>query len=124
MTEIVDEDPDIYGTLFTHLSPNMADFDPPQASQDPPPPEPQTQEDDIDASIEADIDMSGSSNPNVMTLDTSGDLDPISTAELNPVASAPDPRVPTKKDASLREFLNKMDDYSPIVRFSSSLLSP
>ena len=33
------------------------------------------------------------------------------------VASVPEPRqLPTRKDASLKEFLNKMDDYAPIVR--------
>lgn len=32
-------------------------------------------------------------------------------------------RIPTKKDASLREFLGKMDDFAPIVRpFSLSRL--
>ncbi len=97
----------------------MADLDPLQRTQDLPPPESQTQEDDIDASIEADIDMSGTSNPNTMTLDGSGELDPSSSADLNPIAPPPDPRVPTKKDASLREFLNKMDDYAPIVRLRS-----
>ena len=30
-------------------------------------------------------------------------------------------RIPAKKDASLREFLGKMDDYAPIVRLSSPL---
>lgn len=27
-----------------------------------------------------------------------------------------DPRMPTRKDTSLREFLSKIDDYAPIVR--------
>lgn len=27
-----------------------------------------------------------------------------------------DPRLPTRKDTSLREFLSKIDDYAPIVR--------
>lgn len=26
-----------------------------------------------------------------------------------------DPRLPTQKDTSLKDFLNKMDDYAPIV---------
>jgi len=95
----------------------MAEVDPSQPSQDLTAAEPQTQEKDIDASIEADINMSGTSHPNAMNLDVSGDLDPTSAPELDPVAPAPDPRVPTKKDASLREFLNKMDDYAPIVRY-------
>jgi transcription initiation factor TFIID subunit 10 len=35
--------------------------------------------------------------------------------EPNPVAPAPEPKLPTRKDASLKEFLSKMDDYAPIV---------
>ncbi len=33
-----------------------------------------------------------------------------------PAPSAHEPKLPTRKDASLKEFLNKMDDYAPIVR--------
>jgi len=36
--------------------------------------------------------------------------------ELDP--PLPETREPTRKDISLREFLGKMDDYAPIVRFS------
>lgn len=48
--------------------------------------------------------------------------------EVNPVAPAPEPKLPSRKDASLKEFLSKMDDYAPIVStslrssFSSSLI--
>jgi len=35
--------------------------------------------------------------------------------DLNPVAPAPEPKLPTRKDASLKEFLGKMDDYAPII---------
>ncbi|GAB1313679.1 Transcription initiation factor TFIID subunit 10 [Madurella fahalii] len=31
------------------------------------------------------------------------------------VAPVPEPRLPTRKDTSLKEFLNKMDDYAPII---------
>jgi len=34
-----------------------------------------------------------------------------------PVTMMPESRLPTRKDASLKEFLNKMDDYAPIVCF-------
>lgn len=34
---------------------------------------------------------------------------------VDPVAPAPEPKLPTRKDASLKEFLSKMDDYAPIV---------
>lgn len=32
------------------------------------------------------------------------------------MAPPQDPKLPTRKDTSLREFLNKIDDYAPIVR--------
>lgn len=38
------------------------------------------------------------------------------------VAPVPEPRLPTRKDTSLKEFLNKMDDYAPIVRDGPSPL--
>lgn len=109
----------------------MADFDPTQSSQptqDPPPPDSQpqtqTQEDDIDASIEADIAMPTTitTHPTGLHLDGSADPDPaLSSSDPHPIPTASDPRVPTKKDASLRDFLNKMDDYAPIVRPPSPL---
>ena len=36
--------------------------------------------------------------------------------ELKSLAPPPEPKLPTRKDASLKEFLSKMDDYAPIVR--------
>jgi len=49
--------------------------------------------------------------------DPSADLVPVKNEEeeVDPVAPAPDPKLPTRKDASLKEFLSKMDDYAPIV---------
>lgn len=35
--------------------------------------------------------------------------------EEDPVAPGPELRMPTRKDVSLRELLNKIDDYAPIV---------
>jgi len=103
----------------------MADLDPSQLSQptqEPPPPSQihlqlQTQEDDIDASLEADIDMTTAAPPTILPLDGATDLDiPSSSSDPHPTANTSDPRVPSKKDASLRDFLSKMDDYAPIVR--------
>ncbi|PSS22032.1 hypothetical protein M430DRAFT_136855 [Amorphotheca resinae ATCC 22711] len=49
--------------------------------------------------------------------DPSTDLLPINNKEeeVDPVAPAPEPKLPTRKDASLKEFLSKMDDYAPII---------
>lgn len=49
---------------------------------------------------------SGSVPPNTQPAPT--------TEEVNPVAIAPE-RLPTRKDVPLRELLNKIDDYAPIV---------
>jgi len=50
--------------------------------------------------------------------DPSAELVPVPNRdeEVDPVAPAPDPKIPTQKDASLKDFLSKMDDYAPIVR--------
>ncbi|KAK3321347.1 TAF10-like protein [Cercophora scortea] len=37
------------------------------------------------------------------------------SATVPPVPSLPDSKLPTRKDTSLKEFLNKMDDYAPII---------
>ncbi|KAK5003427.1 hypothetical protein LTR16_006458 [Cryomyces antarcticus] len=44
-----------------------------------------------------------------------GALDTASDHDMAGTAHAPEPRIPAKKDASLREFLGKMDDYAPII---------
>jgi transcription initiation factor TFIID subunit 10 len=75
-------------------------------------------DEELDASIQADIDMGGTENANAMNLDGPGDAGP-SRPVIDPIATAVDPRLPTKKDASLREFLGKMDDYAPIVSFTA-----
>ncbi|KAI9728573.1 MAG: hypothetical protein M1834_007601 [Cirrosporium novae-zelandiae] len=69
-------------------------------------------ETELEVPLDTDIDMSNPSTNQNMNLDGAGD-DPTQT-EPHPTAPS-DPRVPTKKDASLREFLSKMDDYAPII---------
>ncbi|KAH6679511.1 transcription initiation factor TFIID 23-30kDa subunit-domain-containing protein [Halenospora varia] len=56
--------------------------------------------------------MANADSPNPDT-----DLVPVTNdnEEQDPVAPAPEPKVPTRKDASLKEFLSKMDDYAPII---------
>jgi hypothetical protein len=54
---------------------------------------------------------------NAESPDPSKDLLPVDRTdeEVDPLAPAPEPKLPTRKDASLKEFLAKMDDYAPIV---------
>lgn len=56
---------------------------------------------------------------NAESPDPSTDLVPVKVneEEVDPVAPPADPRLPTRKDASLKEFMSKMDDYAPIVGF-------
>ena len=62
---------------------------------------------------------------NAESPDLATDLVPVTNKdeEVDPVAPAPEPKLPTRKDASLKEFLGKMDDYAPIVScFTTSQL--
>ena len=68
--------------------------------------------DTFDASIEEDI------KPPTDTLDTSMLLDSAMSPQANPLEKhvhTAESRLSAKKDATLREFLSKMDDYAPIV---------
>jgi transcription initiation factor TFIID subunit 10 len=71
--------------------------------------------DDVDGSLEADI-KPDPSPPEAMNLDGANDTEPSAPNGV----PAPEPpfeaRIPAKKDATLREFLGKMDDFAPIVR--------
>lgn len=66
-------------------------------------------EEELDASIEADI--KEPQDPNVMNLDNANDANPDLDAELSGFAA----RIPAKKDANLREFIGRMDEFAPIV---------
>jgi hypothetical protein len=61
--------------------------------------------------------QSASIMANADSPDPSKDLLPVdkNDEEVDPLAPAPEPKLPTRKDASLKEFLAKMDDYAPIV---------
>ncbi|TVY22317.1 Transcription initiation factor TFIID subunit [Lachnellula hyalina] len=54
---------------------------------------------------------------NAESPDPNTDLVPVSNPdeEVDPLAPAPEPKLPTRKDASLKQFLSKMDDYAPII---------
>lgn len=74
----------------------------------------QTQEprlEDLDPSAEVDVSQEPT-QPDSMQIDSITE-DAMPSATEVPTAS--EPKIPAKKDASLREFLGKMDDYAPIV---------
>ena len=78
----------------------------PEASSPPNRDEPVIEE---DADIDMNIDPTAAEKP---AADTEMEEEPIL-----------EPREPTKKDISLRDFLAKMDDYAPIVRQNRSPLA-
>lgn len=75
----------------------MADTDLPSA-QDASIFDPSQLSDSLSKTLDAEMDMGIEEQPK----------DPI-------VEHSPEPRIPTQKDISLREFMSKMDDYAPIV---------
>lgn len=72
-------------------------------------------EEELDAAIEADL-KPEATQPDAMNIDGANDKEPFSSDTLSGGPSTQEPRIPAKKDATLREFLSKMDDYAPIVR--------
>jgi len=80
-----------------------------------------TQE-DLDASMDAGINLESTTQQDSMNIDGANEstqADPLGVG-----AESSEPRIPVKKDATLREFLNKMDDYAPIVRTHSPCPKP
>ena len=75
-------------------------------------------EEELDAAIDADIHPDPATQADSKTLD--GANDPNSADDIDGVPEVVEPRIPAKKDATLREFLNKMDDHAPIVRSPES----
>ncbi|KAK7720417.1 Transcription initiation factor TFIID subunit 10 [Botryosphaeria dothidea] len=84
----------------------------------------EVKEEELDASITANI-ASTDHQPDAMNLDGANDMDaqqnnqppgtvPGADGLMPGAPPASELRIPTKKDASLREFLSKMDDYAPI----------
>jgi len=78
-----------------------------------------TRDVDIDTEMGDTQEISTSRNPNE-TSSTTLDHE-FSQAETQPASSAAHHN---RKDATLREFLSKMDDYAPIVRDSLGLAWP
>ena len=73
-----------------------------------------SREEDLDASIEGDISQDPI-NQDSMQVDSTENNTMQSSNNANENPPPAEPRIPAKKDASLREFLNNMDDYAPIV---------
>lgn len=73
---------------------------------------PQTTADPSDADIDASLAIEHGAAPNSMGLDGSSDTLPNSTL---PAAIPPEPSIPAKKDATLRAFLAKSDQYTPLI---------
>ncbi|KAF2002891.1 transcription initiation factor IID, TAF10 subunit [Amniculicola lignicola CBS 123094] len=70
--------------------------------------------DELDPSLEAEISQDPT-QPEPMHLDGANDMDSATRNGHTNEAPPLEARIPAKKDATLREFLNKMDDYAPII---------
>lgn len=67
---------------------------------------------DMDGAVEADLNLEATQPDNT---DVDGAKSQPSSSTVADITQATEPRIPAKKDANLREFLSKMDDYAPIV---------
>lgn len=62
-------------------------------------------------------------SPDPMTdLVPAASQDNLQGQQQEAAAPAAEPKLPTRKDASLKEFISKMDDYAPIVSLTLSRL--
>ena len=76
-------------------------------------------EEELEASVDTDIKQDPATQADSKTLD--GANDPNPSDDIDGVPEVVEPRILTKKDATLREFLNRMDDHAPIVRALEAL---
>lgn len=73
---------------------------------------------DVDRELDAEINPASSNETMAMNMDGPNDAPGASAPEANGLSAIPavlEPRIPQKKDTSLREFLGKMDDYAPLI---------
>jgi transcription initiation factor TFIID subunit 10 len=72
--------------------------------------------DELDRTVDEEIKQDATQlEADAMNLDGANDTEPTAVNGVtDPVASF-EARIPAKKDATLREFLGKMDEYAPIV---------
>ncbi|KAK4618223.1 Transcription initiation factor TFIID subunit 10 [Fulvia fulva] len=76
----------------------------------------------LDRDLDAEINPTTNTNTDSMMMDgidaTRSSIAPAAGGEPNGLPNIPavaEPRIPQKKDTSLREFLGKMDDYAPLI---------
>ncbi|CAK1358524.1 Transcription initiation factor TFIID subunit 10 [Cercospora beticola] len=69
-----------------------------------------TQERDLDAEI-----TSQDAAMNNTTVEDAAPSQPSAPEQANGLKAPEEPRIPIKKDTSLREFMGKMDDYAPLI---------
>lgn len=70
--------------------------------------------DELDPTVEEEINHDAT-QADAMNIDGAAEPEPIVNGVSEP-AQTFEARIPAKKDATLREFLGKMDEYAPIVR--------
>jgi transcription initiation factor TFIID subunit 10 len=77
--------------------------------------------DELDQTVEDEIRHDATQlEADAMNLDGANDAEPAAVNGVSESAAAFEARIPAKKDATLREFLGKMDEYAPIVCSTSS----
>ncbi|KAH9865398.1 hypothetical protein J1614_008981 [Plenodomus biglobosus] len=69
---------------------------------------------DLDATVDDEINHDAP-QADAMNLDGANDAEPAVVNGVTDETAAFEARIPAKKDATLREFLGKMDEYAPII---------
>lgn len=76
--------------------------------------------DELDRTVDEEIKQDATQlQADAMNLDGANDAEPPAVNGVADAATTFEARIPAKKDATLREFLGKMDEYAPIVRLPS-----
>ncbi|KAJ4367681.1 hypothetical protein N0V83_007266 [Neocucurbitaria cava] len=69
---------------------------------------------ELDPTVEDEINPDAT-QADAMNLDGANDAEPAAVNGVQDAPTAFEARIPAKKDATLREFLGKMDEYTPII---------
>jgi hypothetical protein len=69
---------------------------------------------ELDPTVEEEINHDAT-QADAMNIDGAADAEPAAVNGITDTAQTFEARIPAKKDATLREFLGKMDEYAPIV---------